>query len=97
MLKAKELSGVQVKEAHVDRGYRGHGITDIAVYRSGQKRGIKKRMKRRSSIEPLIGHLKSDHGMDRNYLKGKSGDKINAICAGIGINLKHVLRLLAPA
>lgn len=43
--------------------------------------------KRRSAIEPIIGHTKAGHRMDRNYLKGEGGDKINAILAGCGFNL----------
>ena len=50
--------------------------------------------KRRSAIEPIIGHTKSDHRMDRNYLKGEDGDKINALLAGCGFNLRKLLRAL---
>jgi len=50
--------------------------------------------KRRSAIEPIIGHAKSDHRMDRNYLKGEDGDKINAILAGCGFNLRNLLRAI---
>jgi IS5 family transposase len=53
-----------IKQCFVDRGYRGHGIKDIQVFISGQKRGvtnsIKKLLKRRSAIEPEIGHMKND-------------------------------------
>jgi IS5 family transposase len=38
-------------------------------------------MKRRAAIKPIIGHLKAEHRMDRNYLKGRDGDRINAILA----------------
>jgi IS5 family transposase len=50
--------------------------------------------KRRSAIEPIIGQTKSDHRMDRNYLKGEDGDKINALLAGCGFNLWKLLRAL---
>jgi IS5 family transposase len=50
--------------------------------------------KRRSAIEPIIGHVKSDHRMGRNYLKGETGDMINAILAGCGFNLRKLLRAL---
>jgi hypothetical protein len=36
--------------------------------------------------------LKSDHGIDRNYLRGETGDKINALLAGCGFNMKKLLR-----
>jgi len=41
-------------------------------------------MKRRAAVEPVIGHLKADHRMDRNYLKGQDGDRINAVRARPG-------------
>ena len=50
--------------------------------------------KRRSAIEPVIGHMKQDHRMDRNYLKGTEGDKMNAILAACGFNLRKLLRAL---
>ena len=48
--------------------------------------------KRRSAIEPVIGHMKEDHRMDRNYLKGVEGDKMNALLAACGFNLRKLLR-----
>ncbi len=50
--------------------------------------------KRRSAIEPVIGHMKQDHRMDRNYLKGTDGDKMNVILAACGFNLRKLLRVL---
>ena len=50
--------------------------------------------RRRSGIEPIIGHAKQDHRMDRNYLKGSEGDKINAILAGCGFNIRKLLRAI---
>ena len=50
--------------------------------------------KQRSAIEPIIGHVKSDHRMDRNYLKGEEGDRINAILAGCGFNIRKFLRAI---
>ena len=49
-------------------------------------------MKRRAAIEPIIGHLKAEHRMDRNYLKGKAGDRINAVLAAAGFNFHLLLR-----
>jgi IS5 family transposase len=52
-------------------------------------------MKRRAAIEPIIGHLKAEHRMDRNYLKGRDGDRINAVLAAVGFNFGLLLRWLA--
>jgi len=68
------------------------------VFISGRKRGltptISKELGRRSAIEPIIGHMKEDGKLDRNYLKGTLGDKINAILCGSGHNLRIILRKL---
>jgi IS5 family transposase len=47
---------------------------------------------RRSAIEPIFGHLKSDHRLERNHLQGKDGDRMNAILSGCGFNLRKLLR-----
>jgi len=95
---AEELTKEQIKEIYVDRGYKGAVIEGKQIYRSGQKRGItpylKKLLKRRQAIEPHIGHMKFDGKMHRNYLKGKKGDKHNALLVGIGHNLRMILRKL---
>lgn len=88
--------GVMPKRIFVDKGYRGHDPSlKFNVFKSGQKRlapQIKKEMKRRSVIEAVIGHLKNDGHLGRNYLKGRFGDKINAIFAGIGHNFRLLLK-----
>jgi transposase, IS5 family len=96
-----QMTGVVPNEAHVDLGYRGHGITDktTRVIVSRQKRGItpalKKRQKRRAAVEPVIGHCKNDRAVGpRNWLLGKRGDQINALSMGIGFNLKKILRAI---
>ena len=86
-------SGVSVERIYVDKGYRGHNYANkFKVYRSGQKRGltptIKKELRRRSAIEAVIGHTKSDGRLGRNFLKGRDGDRINAILAGAGYNYR---------
>ena len=53
----------------------------------------KEKFKRRASIEPIIGHLKSDHRMQRNYLKGFLGDQINLLLAATAFNLKKWMRI----
>jgi transposase, IS5 family len=91
-----EDMGVKPKRIYVDKGYRGHDPSlKLCVFKAGQKRlapQIKKEMKRRSAIEPLIGHLKNDGHLGRNYLKGRLGDKINAVFSGIGHNFRLLLR-----
>ena len=49
-------------------------------------------MKRRSAVEPVIGHVKEEHRMDRNYLKGRDGDRANAILAAAGYNFSLLIR-----
>lgn len=65
---------------------------------------IRREMKRRATVEPVIGHVKAEHRMDRNYLKGRAGDRINAVLAAAGYNfglllhwLSKLLRLLSHA
>ncbi|MER8441287.1 transposase, partial [Mesorhizobium sp. M1393] len=82
-------------------GYRGHNAPEshkFRVFTSGQKRrvtpAIKRQMRRRSAIEPVIGHIKAEHRMGRNYLAGKQGDAVNAILAAAGYNFSLLLRWL---
>jgi hypothetical protein len=93
------LAGVLPKEAYVDRGYKGHGVDDTAVWIAGTKRGvtlaIKKKLKRRNAVEPVIGHMKNDGRLGRNFLKGAAGDAINALRWGAGHNLRKILLQLA--
>jgi transposase, IS5 family len=51
-------------------------------------------MKRRAAVEPVIGHLKAEHRLGRNYLKGRAGDRINAVLAAAGYNFGLLLRWL---
>ncbi len=55
---------------------------------------MKKELKRRSAIEPVIGHMKSEDKLDRNYVAGELGDKINALLCGAGHNIRIILRKL---
>jgi transposase, IS5 family len=99
--------GATIARLVADKGYRGHNAPPnyrFRIYISGQKRGvtdaIKRDLRRRSAIEPVIGHVKSDHRMDRNYLKGSTGDAINAVLAAAGYNFRRLLawmRLLLRA
>ncbi len=56
---------------------------------------LKREMKRRAAIEPVIGHLKAEHRMGRNHLKGREGDRINTVLAAVGYNFSLLLRWLA--
>jgi IS5 family transposase len=91
---AEKLSNTMISRGIVDRGYKGHGVVDKEIYMSGQRRGItatlKKQIKRRSAIEPHIGHMKSDGKLDRNMLKGFIGDQINASLCAVGHNLRLI-------
>ena len=86
------------KAVFVDKGYRGVDVAGVAIWRSGQKRGvtpaIKKAIHRRSAIEPAIGHMKNDGRLRRNWLKGSLGDALHAVLCGAGHNLRMILRAL---
>ena len=56
---------------------------------------IRREMRRRAAVEPVIGHIKAEHRMGRNYLKGRDGDRINAVLAAAGYNFSLLLRWLA--
>ncbi len=96
----EKLTGVEVSRIHVDKGYRGHNYPNrFKVWISGQVRRVTKtvrrEMKRRAAVEPVIGHMKAEHRMDRNYLKGRNGDRINAVLAAAGYNFSLLLRWFA--
>ncbi|CAG4920642.1 IS5 family transposase [Paraburkholderia gardini] len=92
------LSDVIPEVAVVDRGYRGVAIEGVKIYHPGLRRGItrglRKTIRRRSAIEPAIGHMKADGKLDRNWLKGALGDAMNAVLCGAGHNLRMILRKL---
>lgn len=81
--------------AVVDRGYRGHGVETTKVLISGTRKGITpalaKLLRRRSAIEPEIGHMKSDGRLARCPLKGAIGDAIFALLCGCGHNIRKIL------
>lgn len=84
--------------AIVDKGYRGVKVEGVRILMSGQKRGItrtlKAMIKRRSAIEPAIGHMKMDGRLGRNPLKGALGDALHAVMCGAGHNLRLILAAL---
>ena len=89
------LTGQTPALAVVDRGYRGHGVTATRVLISGMRRGLtptlKRLLRRRSAIEPEIGHMKTDGRLSRCPLKGTAGDAIFAILCGCGHNIRKIL------
>ena len=94
--------GASLARIVADRGYRGHNAPPdhkMKVYISGQKRGvtdaIKRDLRRRSAVEPVIGHAKNEHRMGRNFLKGTHGDAANAVLAAAGYNFRRLLAWLA--
>ena len=95
----ERLTGREIERAYVDKGYRGHDASNPhRVFISGQKRGvfgaIKRELRRRSAIEPVIGHMKAEGHLGRCYLKGTAGDAANAILAAVGHNFRLVLAWL---
>jgi len=95
----QKLTGREIERAYVDKGYRGHDTeSPRRVFISGQKRGvfgvIKRELRRRSAIEPVIGHLKAEGHLGRCYLKGRTGDAANAILSAVGYNFRRILAWL---
>ena len=98
----EQILGVELARAVVDAGYKGHHAPKdkrFRVYVAGQKRGlspaIKRALRRRAAVEPVIGHLKSEHRMGRHHLAHSAGDAINAVLAAVGYNFRLLLRWLA--
>jgi transposase, IS5 family len=107
LTQVKYITGKMPKEAICDRGYRGRKKVentkivipnplpaDSSRY---QKEKIRKKFRRRAAIEPIIGHLKQDHRMERNFLKGLYGDFVNCVLAAAGFNLRKMLRKIASS
>src|ERR1041384_5665889 len=95
----ERLTGREIERAYVDKGYRGHDTPNPRrVFISGQKRGvfglITRELRRRSAIEAVIGHMKTDGHLGRCYLKGRAGDAANAVLTAVGYNLRLILAWL---
>lgn len=94
----KRVSGYQPKSIFCDLGYRGApSAPEYQVYvvprkRRHFKRSLQKWMNRRAAIEPIFGHLKAEHRLERNRLKGKLGDQMNALFSACGWNIRKLLR-----
>ena len=86
--------------AFVDLGYRGVDADnpDVHIVHRGKAKRIsdqeRKLLKRRQAIEPIIGHLKADHRMDRCHLKGEQGDRLHAVLCAAGYNIRWLLRMI---
>jgi transposase, IS5 family len=94
----EQLVGTTIERLHADAGYRGHDAPadcKFKIYTSKQKRrvtpAIKREMRRRSAVEPVIGHLKDEHRIGRNYLAHRRGDVSNAILAAAGYNFRRLI------
>lgn len=94
----QRLNGKQAREVYLDRGYRGpKQMGDTLLFTPKPEKNITKSKRKkhslRAAIEPVIGHLKHDYRMIRNYLKGTVGDQINVILAAAAMNFKRVMNL----
>ncbi len=81
----------------MDKGFRGAlyhppGVEVLVCGTRKLTQSLKRWLKRRSAIEPVIGHSKLDHALGRNFLRGTTGDRINALLAGCGFNLRKLFR-----
>ena len=95
----ERVTGWRPSDAYCDRGYRGMkaqiGETTVHLTDKRKKsltRSAWRWLRRLAAIEPVIGHLKSESRLDRNYLLGEEGDRINAMLSGCGFNVRKLLR-----
>ena len=94
-------TGHKPTTAYVDLGYRGVDADNpgVAIKHRGKFKTLtaqeRKLLKRRQAIEPIIGHLKADHRMDRCHLKGEQGDRLHAVLCAAGYNIRWLLRMIA--
>lgn len=94
---AERMTGKKIQQATCDLGYRGHSLKRVKVLivpriKNKARRTIRRWWKRRNAIEPIIGHEKSDHRLERNRLAGMTGDSLNVLLAACGFNLKKLVR-----
>jgi IS5 family transposase len=93
----ERLTKIKVQQATCDQGYRGHGLEDpniliVPQRKNKASRAIRRWWRRRNAIEPIIGHSKSDHRLNRNQLAGELGDQLNVLFSACGFNIKKLLR-----
>lgn len=94
----ERLNGKEAKDVFVDRGYKGikqykASAIHVPVVDKNITKSKRKKHSRRAAIEPVIGHLKQDYRLCRNYLKGILGDNMNLILAAAGMNFKRRMNL----
>jgi transposase, IS5 family len=88
------------KTVLVDLGFRGvdTGVSSANLINRGKHKTLtdaqRRWLKRRPAIEPIIGHVKQDHGMQRCWLKGQTGDAFHAVLCAAGYNLRWLLRAI---
>ncbi len=94
-------SATKPATAFVDLGYRGvdKQNPDVHIVHRGKSKRVseqdRRQLRRRQAIEPIIGHLKADHRMDRCHLKGETGDRLHAVLCAAGYNIRWLLRMIA--
>ncbi|GEO19393.1 hypothetical protein MAE02_70890 [Microvirga aerophila] len=93
------MTGIEPERTYVDQGYRGHDYAHKErVFITRQRRGltptIRRELRRRSAIEPMIGHMKADGRLGRNHLLGAAGDAMNALLVAARHNLRLILNWL---
>ena len=93
------ITGAALSRILANAGYKGHNALPehkLKVFTQGQKRGVteavKRQFKRRAGVEPVIGHTKEDHRMDRNFLARREGDASNAVLAAAGYNFRRSIQ-----
>jgi IS5 family transposase len=97
LARVERISGALPVHAYCDQGYRGHGhagptmVHVVGRLPKRATRSVRRWLKRRATIEPSLGHLKHDHRLDRNHLKGREGDRMHVILAAAGYNLAKLL------
>ena len=102
LTQTEKLTSTKPGRAFVDKGFRGsaHHPPGVEVVVAGSRKltkTLKRLLKRRNAIEPVIGHSKQDHALKRNYLQGETGDRINAFLVGCGFNLRKLFRFFSTA
>ncbi|MBP9753140.1 MAG: transposase [Proteobacteria bacterium] len=94
---AEKNTALTVSKVFVDKGYKWHSVFNKQIYISGTRKlskHLKKILKRRSVIEPMIGHMKNDGKLGKNYLKGMIRDKINTVLSAVGHNIRLILNTI---
>ena len=93
----ERMTNIKIQQATCDQGYRGHGVENANILivprrKNKASKAIRHWWRRRNAIEPIIGHSKSDHRLNRNQLAGQLGDQLNVIFSACGFNIKKLIR-----